>query len=234
MKKLFILVCAFNPSNKLVTAFGERRVRQYVAGLERVVDLSEKFPDFDYVLVDNTITPEWKIPEQLKNIIEKIPNLTTVFFNDNDLPSKNKGCGVIMAWKKALSEIDVNKYDYCIHFEPRQHLKDFSFFDNFIKNPDSYFKILKARVLPLNRGFLIRYFFIFFHLYRKQYWTGLFSIKREIFNNYIKEVDLIEMAEKKICLEDDMFKRISTKHIKPIDHLGLVWHDAFSDNYIEY
>jgi len=233
-KSLIILVTAFNPSNQLTTAFGEKRVRQYVAGLERVVDLSQRFSDFEFVLVDNTISNDWNMSEQLKNIIEKIPNLKTIFFFDNELPSKNKGCGNIISWKKALSEVDLSKYDYCIHFEPRQLLMNFSFFSNFIKHPGNYFRFLKYRVTASTKGWYIRWILKLIPIYRKQVSTGMFSLETKIFLDYVNNRDLNQLVSNNISLEDDMYSVVKKNNAHSVRELGILWHNSFSNEYIVF
>lgn len=231
---LIILGTALNPSHKLLTSFGEKRTRQFAFGLERVAELVEKFPDFDFAIVDNTITPDFIVPEAIKKAMNKIPNLKTVFFLENELAAKNKGCGVIAGWKKAIPMVDVADYKYVIYFEPRQLLLDFHFFERFIKNPGNYFRVLVNRVKATTKPKFVQFILKLVPLYVRQFHVGLFSLNTRLFIEYVEKTDLALLAEKRVSLEDDMYNKLKSKSIKPVKKLGLVWHDASIDEYIVY
>ncbi len=231
---LVILPTAFNPSKRLIASFEKKRIYQYINGLEKIYEISNAYKELDFVLVDNTISPNWQIPGELNKAIEKIPRLKKIFFFDNELPSRNKGCGNIIAWRKVFEEIDISQYEYCIHFEPRQQLLNFSFFKQFIKKLGNYFRIMTYRKKASTKNWAIRCILKLIPLYGQQFHTGLFSLETKLFTKYAFQVDINYFAEKKICLEDDMFKKLRNKNIIRVEKLGLLWHDAFNDVNVEY
>lgn len=233
-KYLVVLITALNPSNKQVTSFGEKRLQQYVLGFERISELAEAFPEFDFAVVDNTISEDWKMPEVLQKQTDKIRNLKKVFFNDNEWGSKNKGCGVIVDLKKMFQDIDASKYEYCIYFEPRQFLLDFHFFKEFLKNPGNYFKIDIFRISAKTYPRWVRMLLKFFPFYSRQYNIGLYSLETPLLKQYSTQADLAFMAEHKVSMEEDMYKKLKNKKIKKVKKLGILWHNAFENEYVPY
>jgi len=231
---LVILGTALNPSSKLLTSFGEKRTRQFAFGLERVAELADKFSDFDFAIVDNTITPDFVVPESIKKAMDKIPNLKTVFFLENELATKNKGCGVIAGWKKTIQVANVAGYKYVIYFEPRQLLLNFHFFERLVKSPGNYFRLLVNRVRATTKPKFVQFIFKFVPLYTRQFHVGLFSLSTDLFMEYVGKADLTLMADKKVSLEDDIYRKLKSKDIKSVKKLGLIWHDASIDEYIAY
>ena len=106
----------------------EKRLKQYERGIEKVVELNDKY-NLDIYIADNGFNFE----EKLK-INKKIKVLKE---NPNNFGKINKGAGLIEVWMKNIDTI--KKYDYVIHFEPRQLLIDNYFIDNFMKNPRTLF-----------------------------------------------------------------------------------------------
>lgn len=234
-KNLIILVTAFNPSSTHVTSVGSMRLKQYCDGFQRIVDLAQKFPGFDYVVVDNTITSDWAVPEELKNIINKIPNLKWVYSIDSSgVSKKNKGCGVLLNLKAVFKQINTSVYKYCIYFEPRQLLLDFSFFERFVSKPANYFSTIKYRVTAKTKSKFIQNILKIVPIYKKQYNVGLFSIETPELLSYLNLVDLEQMAEKAISMEDDMYKKLSASTITKVKILGILWHNAYENVYVPY
>ncbi len=233
-KYVIILGCAFNPSNKQVTAFGDERINQYLEGLAKFKELAQKFPAFDFILVDNTVSSGWEMPENLKKSIASIPRLKTLMFFDNELASKNKGCGVLVGWKKLVETGWLKSYEYVVYFEPRQKLLDFEFFERFLQKQANYFQIRRYRVTANTHSFIFRQILKLVPIYRKLLNNGLFSLKTAAFETYVRQTNLQAMADKVVSLEDDMYKNL--KHIPHIrvERLGYVWHNAFIGKDIEF
>lgn len=231
---LVILQTAMNPNPEIVTSFGEERLRQYIEGFEKIYELSGKYREFDFVISDNTITPDWKMPKELEKIISKIDGIRKIFFYENELAVKNKGCGVLAGLKKVVEKIDMSGYSYCIYFEPRQLLLNFKFFDNFLKKPANYFKYEKYRVTASTKPALIRLFFKIFPFYRKQFNVGLFSLETRTFCDYVKKTDLQYLADNRISMEEDMLKLKKRVKIEEVGELGIMWRNSFNNENVVY
>ncbi|GEM_PF-5877800 len=233
-KYLIILGAALNPSQKQTTSFGQQRTQQYAEGLAKISELAQKFPIFDFVLVDNTIAQDWKMPEEISRAITKIPNLKTVLFADNSLAEKNKGSGVLVALKKLEDGGILQPYEYCLYFEPRQLLLNFDFFERFVRNPANYFKIRSYRLEATTRAWPIRMLLKIIPIFRKQLDMGLFSIESRTFCSYIKNASPKKLAEKNISLEDDMYDKLKYLKFTEVQRLGFIWHNAFTGQDIEF
>lgn len=233
-KYVLILGTAFNPSQKQTTSFGQERVKQYVEGLSKIAELAKRLPVFDFLLVDNTINPEWQMPESISAALSQIPNLKTVMFDNNELAAKNKGSGVLAAWKKLASQNTLDGYEYCLYFEPRQLLVDFSFFERFVKQPDNYFKLSVYRLTGNSRPWPIRLFLKLVPIYRKQVNNGLFALFKKIFIHYIEGVSPERLAAKQVSLEDDMYAKLKKIQFTEVKRLGFIWHNAFTAQDVEF
>ena len=234
-KNLVILITAFNPpTTGQLTAFGEKRTKQYVEGLQRVVELSKNFPGFDYVIIDNTIAPGWNMPPELEEVLSRIPNLTRVFFFDNELGAKNKGSGVVVDLKHGAAAVNFANYDYCIYYEPRQYLVDFSFFETFQKHPDNYALFNRYRVTASTKSKFIRLALKVIPVFRQQINVSLFSLTGKLWTDYLNQVDERRMAENKISMEDDLYGFVRGKAIRPLKRVGVRWHNAANNQYYDY
>ena len=231
LKTLVILTTAFNPSSTHHTAFGDTRLRQYVLGLSRVAEVLKQRPEFDAIIVDNTITDGWQMPAELQKVVQAMPRTKTVFFSDNALPSINKGCGNVIAWRRAQQATnDFADYNYVIHFEPRCLLLDFSFFEQFERRPAGY--ILFEKIRPTSSNQCKRMLMKLLPVYHTQTWTGIFSITTTNFRQMLKSIDVQQMADKKISLENVVYDY--RQFFRPVRKLGLLWHDALNNRYIFY
>ncbi len=208
------------------TADHDERIRQYCAGFSRIAEVIQKYPnDFDVFWVDNTIEPEKQYDQRLMSAIKALPNLCgEKTFYDNEYGRVNKGCGVIAAWRGVLPSLAAGGYTYVIHFEPRQEMVDISFFDQFVAAPETYLKVTSVKVK----------FMRIFSKTLKQFWTGLFSCPVEALREYCEQANLKQLAETRVSLETDLFQYAKKKKwaFKTLANLGLRWHDAFKNEYI--
>ena len=142
---------------------GKKRIEQYQKGIDKLIELNSKY-NFDIYLADNGLDFGDKIT--INNKIKIISD------NPNNYGKYNKGAGLIETWIN--NEEILSKYDYIIHFEPRQLLIDNYFIDNFIKNPRALFTYNHH---PCNQ---------------KHFNTGLFACKSnellEFINKYSPEL----------------------------------------------
>lgn len=225
MKTALILPTAFcttfNPGPN-----SEERIEQYCKGFEQVAEIVSKYPDFDVYLVDNTVDDSSRVDIRLIEGLNKIFTLKEkMFFSDNEYGKRNKGAGLICAWKGFLSRV-TTEYEYVVSFEPRQELIDFNFFDRFIQHPNSYFRLVRSPV----RKF--RVFPILLH----QVVTGFSIFRKKDMEAYAKSVDLAHMTDNKISIEDDLFDFLFKNQIafEAVSKAGIRWHDVVTNTYIDF
>lgn len=202
----------------------EERIGQYVRGFTQVAELVRKYPQLDVFASDGTIEDVTKIDARLIEALDRIPTLKgKCFFNDNEHGKKNKGAGLIVQLRKALSVMG-NSYDYVISFEPRQQLEDYSFFERFIKKPQNYFRVervmaKKYRLFP----FLLI-----------QVMTGLIVMRREELDSYVSTANLDWMVWRRVSIERDLYKFLLKNQIpfEEVDYLNVLWHDSANNKII--
>lgn len=204
-------------------------ISQLIVGFNKITELVKKYPDiFDLYWLDNTIETNARYDDRLFSTIEKLPNLKgkKMFFENYYNPdgSANKGCGMLAIWSKILPEIISQNYKLMIAFEPRQEIRDYSFFDTFIKEPGIYFKTMRRQ--PDNRAWR-KYFPPYA---KREVWTGLFSCLPKVLLNYVEwkiSTGLDKLVEKRFHLEGNFFNYLKNNNIsfKSISNLGLSWHD---------
>ncbi len=228
-KHLIILTCAFNPAKNHLTHFGQQRIAQYVKGLRQIAQLCQQHPEFEVCIVDNTFSQDWEMPAELKEAIEALPLKGTFLFYDNELPKLNKGCGNVIAWRKAAEKINFKDYATVIHYEPRCELENFWFFEDVLKQPKGHALMLKYRVTALTYPWPVRMALKLVPLYRGQIWTVLFALIPEDFLDLLAKLDIEKMAKEKISLEDYIYNIIKDKDITPVVRLGVIWHAQEGD-----
>jgi hypothetical protein len=209
MKIIFLLnICCF-PEN--TSSFNNKiRTQQYIDGLNTVFQYNNiiKNHDIDVYIVDNTIKNDETLPREILNIIPSNVNLSLCL--KNELGKKNKGAGLIDTWK--YNKDLIQKYDWIIHFEPRQSLKSFQFVENFLKEPRNLFTI-NINVEHFN--------------------TGLFCISKENLLNYINNCDLNKMVNNSISIEDDLYKYFQDNKINydTLEKMDLLWFAGDNNTY---
>lgn len=227
MKTGIILATAF--IRTVAQADSEQCILQLVSGINRLAEFVKKYPGhFDLYWVDNTIEPGTRYDSRLLAAIENLPNLKDKkqFFENYFNPdgTVNKGCGVVAIWDKILAELVKNHYEFVIHFEPRQEIANFSFFETFVVKPDSYFKTMRRQMDHRAwRTYLPPYG-------KKEVWTGLLSCPPQMLSDYVAEktrAGLDKLAEEKFHLEGDLYGYLKKNHISftALPRLGLLWHD---------
>lgn len=200
------------PKNKFSNN-GQERIIQYRDCLLKFFEYKNIFEGnkVDIIICDNSINKNEELPFEIKNII---PSNVKVYYDlYNDYGAINKGCGLIDKWLKNISIIE--KYKWLIHFEPRQMLINFDFFNNFLKEPRNLFKLLSSD----NTN------------YYNHFHTGLFGIEISLLINYIKNVNLNYMCNNKISIEYDLFNYFKINKILfyKIDKLNLIQHDYMAN-----
>ena len=209
MKIILLLnICCF-PEN--TSSFNNKiRTQQYIDGLNTVFQYNNiiKNHDIDVYIVDNTIKNDETLPREILNIIPSNVHLSLCL--KNELGKKNKGAGLIDTWK--YNKDLIQKYDWIIHFEPRQSLKSFQFVESFLKEPRNLFTI-NINVEHFN--------------------TGLFCISKENLLNYINNCDLNKMVDNSISIEDDLYKYFQDNKINydTLEKMDLLWFAGDNNTY---
>lgn len=204
MKTVFLLnICCF-PEN--VSYFNNKiRTQQYIDGLNAVIQYNNiiKKHNVDVYIIDNTIKNGETLPKEILNIIPSNIHLSLCL--KNAFGKKNKGAGLIHTWQ--YNKDLIQKYDWIIHFEPRQLLKSFQFIESFLKEPRNLFTI-NVNVQHFN--------------------TGLFCISKEHLLNYINNCDLNKMVNNSISIEDDLYKYFQENKINydTLEKMDLLWFDG--------
>ena len=213
----------------------EERIKQFQEGFGQIAELARKHPEIDVFPVDSTFHPDFVLDKRIQKAIDAIPNLQeNNFFWDNELGKINKGCGLIIQWRRVLPKIAARNYKYIIHYEPRQFLVDFSFFERFANKPANYFKAIPYRVTASTKAWPIRFGLKIIPVYRNSFWTGLFSLETGMFKDFVESTNVEQLAKKRVSLEDYMYQKLDKKRISLIDRLGLLWHDSFESKNENY
>lgn len=212
MKILFEFRTAIDVKNvtTIPVSRGYERKKQYVDGLKKISRHYSKFSNCDFVLVDNTLENESKLPEEIENLLPE--NCFLYIKNKNNYGKFNKGAGDIDLWKD-YSDILIS-YDYFFHYEPRLQLTDFSFIESFLKNPRNYFCLDETC---------------------EQVKTGYFGVNVKDFYEFYSKVNLDEMVSNRVSIElllFSFFKDKDTEFIK--DSFYTLWHDAHINQYRKY
>jgi hypothetical protein len=174
------------------------RYKQYFEGIQKIYQFNID-KKFDIYIADNSdfFDKETELKEYISKssivIIKNIPN---------HYGCKNKGSGLIENW---IHNKDVlSRYDWIIHFEPRQLLKSNQFIDSFLENPINLFTM----------GTNMRHFN-----------TGLFCIKCKVLFDFINEYTPEKLVYNNLGIEYDIYNFIINNNIdyKIIDKMDLIW-----------
>ena len=237
MKYLLLLDSCINSID-----FNEIRIKQYENSLKSIFQFEDFLKrHFDIVFVDNSIESLEKFPTIKKIIPDYVKVITKVF---NNYGRKTKTGGVFEHW--ILSKELWKNYDFLIHFETRQILKDKSFFENFISEPVSTFTWgNKERNGPIfgnfkNRdpNFKIKLYNRFntrFGTFFNDFYTGMFSVKISEFYSFVNNFDLnsvliIKKGEGKKSLEKIMmcFAYDELEEFKLVKEIGIGRYTSYS------
>jgi hypothetical protein len=238
----------------LCTAFGafppdhpahERRVQQFSNGFRQIAEVAAQYPCYDVFSMDNTVQDPTGIDPRIVAALDSIPNLKQKYhFWDNELGKVNKGGGLIADWTRTLPDL-MGQYEFVVHYEPRQHLLNYSFFERVANRPDNYLCMFRDTLsfygLPITVEWL---------------WTGMFSMRTADLLGYVRAKDRLVRprveplprwywryrdlrwrllpywaAGRDEAIEAD-FLRYIRRHKIPIvwlGDLGAVWHEESRD-----
>jgi hypothetical protein len=201
MTILILLTICINPENAYSLKEKKTRLEQYVNGIKRFLQYNNyKNDNVDIYITDNTIEKNHSLPSEILDILSKNINIITCM--NNNYGKYNKGAGLIEQWlyNKEL----IKKYNWLIHFEPRQLLESNYFIESFFKN--------KRNLFTLNKN-------------TKHFNTGLFCIETKYLLNYIHSVNLDNMVKNYISIEDHLYSYFNNKKINYdiLDKMDLLW-----------
>ena len=177
----------------------EKRLKQYKQGLDKLVALNKNY-NLDIYIADNgdNFDDKIEIPECIK-VIKNNPNKFGGF---------NKGAGLLEVWRKNIGILE--KYDYIIHFEPRQLLIDNYFIDNFMENIRTLFTYNLNPNAP------------------RHFNTGLFACKSKELLTFIDSVSPELLVTCNSSIEYILYNFFYKNNIKydVLDKMSLIWFDA--------
>jgi hypothetical protein len=183
------------------------RKKQYIDGFNHLFDnLSIKYLNqLDIIVIDNTFeNSSCEFPDEL--IIKYSNTIQFIGHNGNQYGRINKGAGLIANWEFLFSKNDISKYEYIIHFEPRQQLISGIFFESFFQSPRTLFK------KPTN-----------------DFYTGLFSMKIAELKSFVGITSQELLTKNKISIETHLYQYYKDKiSYDTIEKIGLIRHDPFA------
>jgi len=195
------------------TINAEKRIEQYIIGLNQIIDEYGK-KNLDIYLADNTIENKNSLDARLLKCISCLDAKNIIFFDENQYGGVNKGCGVIAQWKKILPTI-MQKNKYLIHFEPRQRLVNFGFIDQCLESKKNIFRKDVA---------LVKKFKIFNSEYI-HFQTGLFGVEAEKLFEFTESVNTKKMYKNKKSIEKLIYNFLIHNEYEydSVSKLGLLW-----------
>jgi hypothetical protein len=224
-------------------------MEQFTSGLRQVAEVVGQYPCFDVFSTDNTVEHPEQIDARIAAALDTIPTLMGKYhFWDNQLGQFNQGSGMVAAWSRAVPDL-LGRYEYLVHYEPRQHLVNFSFFERMARQPDAYFCVYHDKRnlygIPLTMP---------------RFWTGFFSMRPADLCAYAFAKDRgvpppitprpwwweryrqlrfrylpgwLERLDE--CIEADLFRYVRRHRIPfvPVPALGTRWHDQANDLWVD-
>ncbi len=198
-------ICIFMPTTVVVDhtstlfnleqlEYGNKRIEQYQKGINKLLELN-KNNNIDMILADNG--------SDFDLILDK--RITVIKNNPNNYGKINKGAGLIEIWRNNIELL--KKYDYIIHFEPRQLLINNDFIDDFMKNPRNLFTIGKEQ---------------------NHFNTGLFCIKSSTLLQYIQLNSPQLLVSKRLGIEYSLYHFFLRNKIQfdTRKKMNLIWFPA--------
>lgn len=208
-KILLLLPTCLYPTNRS-SNHGETRFLQYFKGLQKLFEYNSFFIEnhIDIILFDNSIDNINDIPDIIKNVFPSNVNIIVKIVNSYGCI--NKGAGLIEHW--LYNKQEIKKYDWIIHFEPRQLLKSNQLIEKFLKNPRNLFS---------------------FNTIGKHFNTGLFCIESKHLLDYIEKTDLNHMVNRYISIEDDLYNYFIRNQIQfdIVEKMDLLWFESKTGTY---
>ena len=188
----------------------EVRYKQYFNGIKKLYELNND-KNIDIYISDNSNF--FNKDSELKKYIN-----TTSIQIIKDVPNNygkiNKGSGLIENWSH--NKYILNKYDWIIHFEPRQLLQSNQFIDNFLENPRNLFTMGKEN---------------------NHFNTGLLIIKSNIILNFLNNYSPNSLIKPQLLtIEYLIFNYFKKNNIDfyIVDKMDLLWYDSYANRIISH
>lgn len=185
----------------------EKRQIQYLEGIQQIYKLNKNY-DIKIYLSDNSdfFDNNSEIKDYINTThIEIISNVSNIY------GKVNKGAGLIENW--VYNKDLLKKYDWIIHFEPRQLLQSNQFINNFLQNPRNLFTLGKEK---------------------NHFNTGLFCINSESLLEFININNPDKLIKNNISIEYVLYSYFIINKIKNkiefsiLDKMDLLWYDTYS------
>jgi len=190
-----------DPDNPTMT-HGEERVQQYLDGFSKFFEYPG-LQKLDVLIADNTITEDRPLDSRIQNLISS--HECKIILCDNNQGKQNKGIGVLEQWRYCRDTI--LEYDWIIHFEPRQLLISFDFFDSFFEDPRNLFNEQEGH-----------------------FWTGLFAVSPIALIDFVDNHSLDRGQSIEYVLYDYIKDRYE---LDTIDKLNLAWNDTYQNTWVD-
>ena len=202
MKTLaYLHISQHTDANNRTVTHGEERIQQYLDGFSKFFEYPG-LQKFDILVTDNTITEDCPLDKRLQDLISSYKCRTVLC--DNNHGKQNKGAGVLEQWRYCRDII--LEYDWIIHFEPRQLLLNFDFFDSFFEAPRNLFNERPAH-----------------------FFMGLFAISSNLLIDFVDNISLGQRQSIEYALYDYINGRYK---FDTIEKLNLAWNDVHKNTWV--
>lgn len=199
---LYIDIATFINDHDSTMEKNMMRKEQILRGLIKLFEYNFNKYNCDILITDNTCE---SLPEEYLTVL---PEGTLIrIFNNNTVGCINKGAGLLQKW---LYNMDIiKKYEWIIHFEGRQLLQNYSFFDRFFENPAVYFRYGDPCDTTNHSHF----------------YTGIFSISSTDLSNFCEYMPINYLIMHRISIEYPIRDYMISK-ANIVDTIGLRWFQA--------
>jgi hypothetical protein len=185
---------------------GIRRMSEYISGISSLTNYLKKYPDTPLMFLDNTLSSNEQIPQEIIDVLPKNAILRTT--GTNEFGRFNKGAGDIETWTSIRDEI--SEYKVILHYEGRLRIRSERFLNSFFKSPRS----MVCREIPQLMKIMNK---------SKSVSTGYFGIDSGALIEFVKNVDPEYMTEQKIAIEHLFYDYCRLKQFEMWSHSGYCW-----------
>jgi hypothetical protein len=213
-KNLIICFSSIRPSNYPLDKLKDRE-SNYNLSLKWL--LKSLPSNWDIIYNDNTISSLDDIEND--ELRESLSNLNVILHNNN-IGSLNKGAGEHDMCKKSFSTINPKDYKWVTYFTARHIIPNSWYFDNLENKYDNYDAVMSN---PSFHYLSYQYAKSDKNLYNDM----LFSMKSDVFQDFISSIDTNNLIIKHKNSETHLFEFVNDKKINKIelDSLGILRND---------
>lgn len=188
-------------------ASNSKRKAQYISGIKQVMKMKPIFDAFGVhvSLYDNTIKQGTEIDKDILNCFSE--DCSVCGFDCNNYGKLNKGAGLVETWNHMID--DWTKYEFILHYEPRQIIEKHSFFQEFLKSPSNMFSINYSTNPP-------------------HFNTGIFAIETKHLESFVRSVNLDKMVRDRVSIEYSFYNFVVNSNIpfKSKEKNGIMSHES--------